>query len=173
GANIAAGRNAAVAATTASLVAVADAGVVLAPDWLERLLEPFRDPSVDVVSGFFRAAPRSAFEQALGATTLPAEADVRPERFLPSSRSGAFRRAAGLASGQRLPTPPLSAALGWHGRAASAPPPGSPALAAPHPRHGRRGEDAGLPGGRSLAPPVAPHGRSASRPRRLRLARAP
>jgi GT2 family glycosyltransferase len=54
---------------------------------------------VDVVSGFFRAAPRSAFEQALGATTLPAEADVQPERFLPSSRSIAFRRAAWAAVG--------------------------------------------------------------------------
>jgi glycosyltransferase involved in cell wall biosynthesis len=99
GANIAAGRNAAVAATTAPLVAVADAGVVLAPHWLERLLEPFRDPRVDVVAGFFRAAPRSVFEQALGATTLPAEADVRPERFLPSSRSVAFRRTAWAAVG--------------------------------------------------------------------------
>jgi glycosyltransferase involved in cell wall biosynthesis len=94
GANIAAGRNAAIAATGAPLIAVADAGVVLAPDWLERLLQPFADPAVDVVSGFFRAAPRSAFEQALGATTLPAESDVQPERFLPSSRSVAFRRAA-------------------------------------------------------------------------------
>ncbi len=94
GANISAGRNAAIAATSAPLVAVTDAGVILAADWLERLLQPFADPTVDVVSGFFRAAPRTAFERALGATTLPAEADVVPERFLPSSRSIAFRRAA-------------------------------------------------------------------------------
>ncbi len=94
GANIAAGRNAAIAATCAPLVAVTDAGVVLAPTWLERLLAPFADPAVDVVAGFFRAAPCTAFERALGATTLPDEADVVPERFLPSSRSIAFRRAA-------------------------------------------------------------------------------
>src|SRR3954462_13954323 len=42
GPNSAAGRNAAIAATPAPLVAVADAGVVLAPDWLEQLVEPFR-----------------------------------------------------------------------------------------------------------------------------------
>ena len=94
GANISAGRNAAIRTTRAPLVAVTDAGVELAPDWLERLVRPFADPTVDVVGGFFHAAPRTAFEHALGATTLPAEADVAPEQFLPSSRSVAFRRAA-------------------------------------------------------------------------------
>src|SRR5215207_5800347 len=57
GANISAGRNAAIAATSAPLVAVTDAGVCLAPTWLEHLAAPFADPAVDVVSGFFRAAP--------------------------------------------------------------------------------------------------------------------
>jgi glycosyltransferase involved in cell wall biosynthesis len=94
GANISAGRNAGIAATRAPLVAVTDAGVALAPDWLERLARPFADPAVDVVAGFFRAAPRTPFEAALGATTLPAEEDVAPASFLPSSRSVAFRRAA-------------------------------------------------------------------------------
>ncbi|HEY7065065.1 MAG TPA: glycosyltransferase [Chloroflexota bacterium] len=94
GANISAGRNAAIAATRAPLVAVTDAGVRLAPDWLAHLTRPFADPGVDAVAGFFRAAPRTPFEYALGATTLPAERDVDPARFLPSSRSVAFRRAA-------------------------------------------------------------------------------
>ncbi|HWP28695.1 MAG TPA: glycosyltransferase, partial [Chloroflexota bacterium] len=94
GANIAAGRNAGIAATSAPLVAVTDAGVELAPDWLAQLVAPFHDPTVDVVAGFFRAAPRTAFEYALGATTLPLEDEIDPARFLPSSRSVAFRRAA-------------------------------------------------------------------------------
>lgn len=94
GAGISAGRNAAIAATSAPLVAVTDAGVRLAPDWLAHLTRPFADPAVDVVAGFFRAAPRTAFEYALGATTLPARRDVDPARFLPSSRSVAFRRTA-------------------------------------------------------------------------------
>jgi glycosyltransferase involved in cell wall biosynthesis len=94
GAGISAGRNAAIAATSAPLVAVTDAGVRLAPDWLAYLTRPFADPGVDVVAGFFHAAPRSAVEYALGATTLPLEEDVDPARFLPSSRSVAFRRAA-------------------------------------------------------------------------------
>ena len=94
GANISAGRNAAIRASQAPLIAATDAGVRLAPDWLERLIAPFADPTVDVVAGFFRAAPRTPFEYALGATTLPTEADIDAARFLPSSRSVAFRRAA-------------------------------------------------------------------------------
>ncbi len=47
-----------------------------------------------VVSGFFLPDPQSVFETAMGATVLPVLADVRPEKFLPSSRSVAFRKAA-------------------------------------------------------------------------------
>jgi GT2 family glycosyltransferase len=69
--------------------------VRLRPDWLERLAAPFADSEPpDVVSGFFAADPRSTFELALGATTLPDRSDIRPESFLPSSRSVAFTRAA-------------------------------------------------------------------------------
>jgi hypothetical protein len=46
------------------------------------------------VSGFFVAAPRTTWELALGATTLPEAEEIDPARFLPSSRSVAFRRAA-------------------------------------------------------------------------------
>ncbi len=93
GANIARGRNVAIAATTAELLAVTDAGVRLETDWLERLHERLT-PEVEVVSGFFRADARTTFERALGATTLPHAKDVAPEKFLPSSRSVLFRRRA-------------------------------------------------------------------------------
>jgi glycosyltransferase involved in cell wall biosynthesis len=95
GANIAQGRNAAIAAARGELVAVTDAGVRLAPGWLAALIAPLRADDVpDVASGFFLPDPQTPFEAALGATTLPALADVAPTRFLPSSRSVAFRRAA-------------------------------------------------------------------------------
>jgi glycosyltransferase involved in cell wall biosynthesis len=91
GASIAQGRNLGIAATTCPLIAVTDAGVRLDPCWLERLLERLSD-DVDAVAGFFDADPRSVFETALGATTLPDLDDVQPDRFLPSSRSILFRR---------------------------------------------------------------------------------
>ena len=92
-ANIARGRNIAIGATTAEVIAVTDAGVRLQADWLQRFRERLT-PDVDVVGGFFRADARSVFEQALGATTLPDVTDVKPGQFLPSSRSVLFRRGA-------------------------------------------------------------------------------
>jgi glycosyltransferase involved in cell wall biosynthesis len=95
GANISAGRNAAIAQARSPLIAVTDAGVRLDPGWLAALMAPFDGPDPpDVVAGFFRSDPRTAFEAALGATTLPAGHEIRPERFYPSSRSVAFRREA-------------------------------------------------------------------------------
>jgi glycosyltransferase involved in cell wall biosynthesis len=95
GANISAGRNAGIAAARGAIIAVTDAGVRLAPGWLAALLAPFAaDPATEVVGGFFAPDPRTPFEVALGATTLPIRAEVRPETFLPSSRSLALRRAA-------------------------------------------------------------------------------
>ena len=93
GANISCGRNAAISATGAELIAVTDAGVRLDPEWLAYLHEAL-SPEADVVSGFFRANPRTTFERALGATTLPERKDIRSENFLPSSRSVLFRRTA-------------------------------------------------------------------------------
>jgi glycosyltransferase involved in cell wall biosynthesis len=93
GANISRGRNLAIQATTADLIAVTDAGVRLAPDWLARLCSSMTT-DIEVASGFFGADPRSVFERALGATTLPNIEDIAPDQFLPSSRSLLFRRSA-------------------------------------------------------------------------------
>jgi len=119
GANISQGRNAAIAAAAGPLIASTDAGVRLSECWLEELLKPFEETRSgageqgsggpaeqdsplspyslappQVVSGFFLPDPQTVFETALGATTLPVLADIRPEKFLPSSRSVAFTRQA-------------------------------------------------------------------------------
>ena len=52
-----------------------------------------------MVSGFFLPDPQTPFEVAMGATVLPAVEDIDPDRFLPSSRSVAFRKAAWEAVG--------------------------------------------------------------------------
>lgn len=95
GANISRGRNEAIRAARGDILAVTDAGARLEPGWLAALVAPFEEPDPpDVASGFFAADPRGLFELALGATTLPDLDEVDPARFLPSSRSVAFRRAA-------------------------------------------------------------------------------
>jgi glycosyltransferase involved in cell wall biosynthesis len=93
GANISRGRNLAIRATEAQLVAVTDAGVRLDAHWLERLHQRMT-PETDAVAGFFTGEPHSTLERALVATTLPNVEDVEPESFLPSSRSILFRRVA-------------------------------------------------------------------------------
>jgi glycosyltransferase involved in cell wall biosynthesis len=100
GANISRGRNVAITAASGDVIASTDAGVRLGPEWLAELAAPFEseDPP-HVVSGFFVPDPQSAFEIAMGATVLPAPADIDPDRFLPSSRSVAFTRSAWEAVG--------------------------------------------------------------------------
>jgi len=95
GTNISQGRNEAISAAGGRIIASTDAGVRLVSNWLEELTRPLEeDASLDVVSGFFLPDPQTVFERAMGATVLPQADDVDPARFLPSSRSVAFRREA-------------------------------------------------------------------------------
>jgi glycosyltransferase involved in cell wall biosynthesis len=95
GCNISRGRNLAIQAARGDIIAVTDAGVILDPNWLKHLTQPFVDhPDVNVVSGFFQADVRTPFEIAMGAAVLPLADEIQPQTFLPSSRSVAFRKSA-------------------------------------------------------------------------------
>ena len=104
GCNISQGRNIAIRAAQGPIIASTDAGAWAEPSWLANLMLPFSAeahaeiPPV-VACGFFVPEARTAFETAMGATVLPALADIRPERFLPSSRSVAFPKSAWEAMG--------------------------------------------------------------------------
>lgn len=119
GANISRGRNLAIEAATGDIIAATDAGVWLEPQWLERLIANFglqipdpwdqelaeeRNPQSTIynsqcVAGFFVPDVSTTFEIAMGATVLPAVDEIKPESFLPSSRSVAFTKAAWAAAG--------------------------------------------------------------------------
>ena len=120
GANISRGRNVAIAAATGDVIASVDAGVWLEPQWLEKLTQPlegyklqvegpgglvnlqpstFKLQQPQVVAGFFVPDVRTTFEIAMGATVLPTVDEVKPESFLPSSRSVAFTKEAWAAAG--------------------------------------------------------------------------
>lgn len=99
GNNISQGRNRAIAEATGDVIAGTDAGVVLSPNWLEDIIAPFADESVQVVGGWFEADPYTDFEVVMGATVLPSVDDIDPATFLPSSRSVAFRKSAWVAVG--------------------------------------------------------------------------
>lgn len=102
GCNISQGRNIAIQAAQAEVIAVTDAGVRIPPHWLASLTQPFRDDeSVQTVAGFFHADPdpQNPFEVAMSATVLPLAQDIDPPKFLPSSRSVAFKKSAWQAVG--------------------------------------------------------------------------
>ncbi|MGI8424490.1 MAG: glycosyltransferase [Chloroflexota bacterium] len=92
GSNISQGRNRAVMAARHDAILATDSGVELHPSWAERLSRALAGG--EAASGFFVSAPRSTWELALGATTLPDVGEIDPAQFLPSSRSVAFTRGA-------------------------------------------------------------------------------
>ena len=97
-ANIARGRNVAIAAATHDVVAVTDADCVLEPDWLERLLGPI-DAGADVAMGFYEPIADGFLESCMAAVNLPDVDEIDATTFMPSSRSVAFRREAIEAAG--------------------------------------------------------------------------
>ena len=99
GANISQGRNLAIQNATGEIIASTDAGTRLAPEWLAELAAPIERGEAKVTAGFFLPDSRSVFEMALGVTTLPELRDVKPGKFMPSSRSVAFLRSAWEAVG--------------------------------------------------------------------------
>jgi glycosyltransferase involved in cell wall biosynthesis len=96
GANIARGRNVAIRAATHDVIAVTDADCVLAPDWMERLLEPI-ERGADVSAGFYEPIAASLLE-VCAAAAIPDRDELTPG-WMPSSRSLAFRREAWEAVG--------------------------------------------------------------------------
>lgn len=95
GANISRGRNLAVAAARGPIIAATDAGVRLEPTWLAQLTAPWqRAADTRAAAGFFVPDVEGVFSTAMAATVLPLLDDIDPARFLPSSRSVAFTRAA-------------------------------------------------------------------------------
>jgi len=87
------GRNAAVRAAEADLIAATDVSI-LDPSWFERILAPLERGEADVVAGWYELLVDTPRERAVGLLTQYSLGQVRPETFLPSSRSVAFRRAA-------------------------------------------------------------------------------
>ena len=104
GCSISRGRNVGIAAARGPVIACTDAGVRLEPSWLASLLRPFEaDRAAElgfiVACGFFLPETTTVFETVMGATALPALADINPDKFLPSSRSVAFLKSAWEAIG--------------------------------------------------------------------------
>ena len=98
GANIPAGRIAAIRAATHDVIAVSDADCVLTPGWLAGLAGAI-EAGADVAMGSYQAIASNLFEACSAATHVPDPAELSEDTFMPSSRSVAFRREAYEAAG--------------------------------------------------------------------------
>src|SRR5206468_11375012 len=92
------GRNMAIHAAAHDVIAVSDADCVLSPDWLERILVPL-ERGADVSMGVYRPRAEGFFQACAAAVAVPEPNELRADRFMPSSRSVAFRREAFLGAG--------------------------------------------------------------------------
>lgn len=94
GTNISEGRNIAIDRAAHEVIAVTDAGTRPEANWLEKLVAPLEgDPELAVSSGFFLPGGKGWRQRALAIVITPQRDEIDPTRFLPSSRSVAFRRA--------------------------------------------------------------------------------
>lgn len=88
------GRNTAIKASSNSIIAVTDAGCILDKNWLERLIKPFENKTVDVVAGFYKPLTPTIFQKCLATYTCTMPDKLDKQNFLPSSRSVAFKKVA-------------------------------------------------------------------------------
>ena len=89
---IAKGRNVAIEHAKYNYIAATDAGCVLDSKWFEEIVKPFKDTSVDVVSGWYEALITNNFQKEYAEVAMPRLEKLDRENFLPSSRSIAFKK---------------------------------------------------------------------------------
>lgn len=92
GHNISSGRNNAIRAARGPIVASTDAGLTLDPNWLAALVTPLERGEADLTGGFYRPAPQTLFELALGAVNYREVEEIDPATFLPFGNCMAFRK---------------------------------------------------------------------------------
>ena len=86
------GRNEAIKHATGEIILCSDAGNILDKKWVEKIVEPFKDKSVDVVAGYYKAKSKNIFQKCLTPYVLVMKDKVDPQTFLPATRSVAFKK---------------------------------------------------------------------------------
>jgi glycosyltransferase involved in cell wall biosynthesis len=98
--NIAEGRNRAIEATDAEIIAASDAGSFAAANWFEEITQPLmKDEKLDVVGGRSVPLVENDFQRELLDWDGPEPEPPSPDKVYPSSRNIAFRRSAWAAVG--------------------------------------------------------------------------
>jgi cellulose synthase/poly-beta-1,6-N-acetylglucosamine synthase-like glycosyltransferase len=93
--NIAQGRNIAIEYAQNDIIASTDLGCILDKDWLKNIIEPFSSNSnCDVVAGWYEPIATTLLERCIADVSYPKISKIikKPDNFLPSSRSIAFKK---------------------------------------------------------------------------------
>lgn len=90
--NRAVGRNEAIRLATGEVIAMTDAGCLLDRNFLKQITDPFGNSKVEVVSGYYKAKTKTVFEKCVVPYVLVMPDKLKPETFLPSSRSMAIKK---------------------------------------------------------------------------------
>lgn len=86
------GRNEAIRLAKGEVIAITDAGCELDKDWLINITKPFKDKTVNVVSGYYSAKTETIFEKCIVPYVLVMPDKIKKEEFLPATRSMAIRK---------------------------------------------------------------------------------
>lgn len=86
------GRNEAIKKSKGNIILSTDAGCVLDKKWVENIIKPFYNKSIDIVAGYYKGNAKNAFEKSLTPYVLVMEDKINSNDFLPATRSMAFRK---------------------------------------------------------------------------------
>ncbi len=92
--NRAVGRNEAIKHSKGNIILCSDAGCILDKNWVKYITEPFANPKVDVVAGYYKGKATDVFQKSLIPYVLVMPDKVDPNTFLPATRSIAFKKLA-------------------------------------------------------------------------------
>ena len=97
---IAKGRNIAIENSNFEYIVATDAGCLLNYNWFEEITKPFSNENIDVVSGWYEPNIKNKFQEDYSSIAMKSVDDIDPEKFLPSSRSIAFKKECWLKVGK-------------------------------------------------------------------------
>ena len=88
------GRNEGIRKAKGNIILVSDAGCILDKSWVKNIIKPFKDKNTMVSSGYYIPTYNNIFQKCLSVYTSVMPDRVNKDKFLPSSRSIAFRKKA-------------------------------------------------------------------------------
>jgi glycosyltransferase involved in cell wall biosynthesis len=91
GLNRSQGRNLAIKKAKYQVIVVSDAGCTLESNWLKTITEPLPSPKVEAVAGFYHVKTDNIFQKSLAPFVATMPDQFNTDKFLPSSRSLAFK----------------------------------------------------------------------------------